>query len=31
MALGKQSNHELLDHVFLSDDHPLNLGDGVAE
>jgi hypothetical protein len=31
MALGKQGNHQLLDHVFLPDDDALNLGDGVAE
>jgi hypothetical protein len=31
MSLGKQGDHELLDHVLLSDDHPLNLGDRVPE
>ena len=31
MPLGEQCDHELLDHVFLPDDHPLNLRDGIPE
>ena len=31
VALSEQCHHELLDHVLLADDHPLNLSDGVAE
>ena len=31
VPLGEQGDHELLDHVFLPDDHPLNLSDGVPE
>jgi hypothetical protein len=31
VALSEQCDHELLDHVFLPDDHPLNLSDGVSE
>jgi hypothetical protein len=29
--LSQQSDHELLDHVFLPNDYPLNLSDGVPE
>jgi hypothetical protein len=31
MPLGEQCDHELLDHVLLSDDHPLNLSDGISK
>ena len=31
VTLGEQGDHQLLDHVLLPDDHPLNLGDGVPE
>ena len=31
VALGQQADHQLLDHVLLADDHPLDLGDGLAE
>ena len=31
MALGEQADHQLLDHVLLADDHPLDLGDRLPE
>jgi hypothetical protein len=31
VPLSQQSDHELLDHVFLPNDYPLNLSDGVPE
>jgi hypothetical protein len=31
MSLGEQCDHQLLNHVFLPDDHPLNLSNGVPE
>ena len=31
VALGEQADHQLLDHVLLADDDPLDLADRVAE
>ena len=31
VALGQQADHQLLDHVLLADDDPLDLGDRLAE
>ncbi|SPD86340.1 conserved protein of unknown function [Micropruina glycogenica] len=31
VPLGQQSDHQLLDHVLLADDHPLHLGDRLAQ
>ena len=31
VTLGQQADHQLLDHVLLADDHPLDLGDRLPE
>ncbi len=31
MALGQQRDHQLLDHVLLTHDHPLNLRNRLAQ